>query len=573
VLLARQRPPRRFYLWFGACALGAGLVALAMVYPYLSARHDFNLQRSTSFASSYDGKLGFFANVSESNRSLSFMRYQDRQPGAHEEIAFPGFSALLLALVALVVPAWGALSRVGLKRALLTILYWSALVIAALGDAVLNQSVLQGAFVFGVGVWLLLTRRVLQPFTGAIGVYFALLLLALVLFLGLHPGSWHGAPIRGLYYYLYSYVPGFDGIRKVSRQAVMTTFVVCILAGFGGSWLLSKLRSARARILTSTLVLAALCYELRCFPHPIEPVWSGDEIPAVLRFAASLPAGDLIASFPQNTGRQRFRGDEGLTLHNYLSLYHRHRFVNGQSSWQPPVTELARRALERLPEDGARRALLSIGTRQLIVFGQDLPAGRESLPAELAARPQEYRRLFQQGSDSVFRFLDEPHDPTLELLEAPALPGLAQLVPRTELHAQASLQPSRAGLALDGKESTFWTSARFQESGQYFEVALSEPRPIIALEIDAPGRVLDVPVSYRLSAEKGAEELGVIAEQPLLRFYRAQIFSPEKFVFRLVFARPVVADRLRLSVLQPVPGQYFAVHELRLYAAPQASGI
>jgi hypothetical protein len=568
-LLVRQRPPRRFFFWFGACGASAGIVALAMVYPYFAVRHDFNLQRSASFASSYDGAFGFFANVHETNRTLTGMHHLARQAGAHEEIAFPGFSVMLLALMALAAPAWRALQRVGPKQARVTILLWSALALLAAGFTYLQHSMLPGALLFVAGAWSLARRRLPQPFGGEMGLYFALLLLAVALFLGLNAGVWNGAAVRGLYYYFYTYVPGFDGIRKVSRQAVMTTFVVCILAGFGASWLLSKLRRPRARVLASTALLATICYELRCFPHPVEEVWGGDEVPAVLRFAASLPAGDLLASVPQNTGRKRFRGDQGLTLHNYLSLYHQHRFVNGQSSWQPPVTELARRALEQLPDDGARRALLSLGTRQLIVFGDELKPAQEDLAALLAARPTEYRRIFQQGSHSVFTLLDQ-NDPTLQLLEPPALPASAQLIPAREMRAGSSLQPDRAGRAVDGNRNSYWTSARVQEQGQYFEVELSGPQLVVALEIEAPGRVMDVPVSYRLSTAKGSEDLGLALEQNALRFYRAQIFSPESFVFRLVLPRPIIADRLRLSVEQPVPGHYFSVHELRVYTARDA---
>jgi hypothetical protein len=429
---------------------------------------------------------------------------------------------------------------------------------------------LPGVLVFAAGasVWVFSARRVLpQPFGGKVGLYFALLVLAVLLFLGLAPKAWDGTKLRGLYYYFYTYVPGFDGIRKVSRQAVMTTFVLCILAGFGGSWLFSKLRRAWARGLVTTLLLATICYELRCFPHPVEQVWGGEDVPAVLRFAATLPAGDLVASVPQDDGRWRFAGDAGMALHNYLALYHRHRFVNGQSSWQPPVSELARRALERLPDDGARRALLSIGTRHLLIFGDDLGPGQKDLAAELGARPNEYRLVFQQGSQSVFSLLGAA-DPSFELLTPPPLPALAQLVPSAEMSAQASHQSDSAGSVLDGSEETSWTSGVYQEKGQYLEVQLRSARPLIALEIDAPGQVMDVPVSYRLSASNGADDLGVIAEQRVLRFYRAQIFSPERFVLRLIFPRPIVADRLRFTVEQPVAGYYFSVHELRVYAAP-----
>ncbi|MET0791625.1 MAG: discoidin domain-containing protein [Polyangiaceae bacterium] len=563
-LLVRQRPPLRFFYWFGGAALGAGLVVLLMVQPYFSARHAFDLERSLSFASSYDGKLSFFGNVPLSNRTWTSLHQASKV--SHEEIAFPGLSVLLLAClgISLPMPAWFALRQSSVKWAWSTLLAWSALAIVSGGVTLLGHSMLPGVLVFGGGAWWLALRGVPHPFGGTRGLYLAVLLLAVALFLGLEPLAWHGAPVRGLYYYFYRYFPGFDGIRKVSRQAVMTTFTLCVLAGFGAAWLFSKLERSRDRFLAATVLLAVLCYELRCFPHTTEPVWAGEEVPAVLRFVESLPAPDMIAFTPQNAGRQRFRGDAGMALYNYLALYHQHRFVNGQSSWQPPVTELARRALEHLPDDGARRALLSIGTRHLVVFGDDLKPTREPLPAALEARPLEYRRIFQQRSDSVFTLLD-PGDPSLEPLQPSPLPSLAKLIPASDLHARSSLQTERAALAVDGRAESYWSSGRIQESGQYFEVELNQPRPIVALEITAPGRVMDVPVSYRLSAEKAGQDLGVVAEQPVLRFYHAQIFSPQTFVFRVVFAQPLVADRIRLTVEQPVPGHYFSISELRLY--------
>jgi len=570
VLLVHRRPSRQFLIFFGACAACAGLVTLAMVYPYFAARHDFNLQRSLSFASSYDGKLDFFANVHETNRSLRRLHHVPNAAGAHEEIAFPGFTVLLLASLALARPTFRALRRLGTKQALITLALWSALAFVVAAISVLQYSMLSGAIVFGAGLWWLIRRGGPQPFRGLKGLYFALLLLAVVLFLGLNPLTFRGTEVRGLYYYLYSYFPGFDGIRKVSRQAVMTTFLVCILAGFGARFLFSVLLTPRARALGAALSLAALCYELRCFPHPIERVWGGDEVPELLRFSASLPAGDLLAAIPQDDGRVPFSGDAGMALHNYLALYHRHRFVNGQSSFQPQVTELARLALAALPDDGGRRALLSIGTRHILLFADALGPERADLPAQLAARPLEYRSIFQQGSHSVFSLLDA-QDPSLSLLDPPPLPVLAELIPSSELHPQSPLEPQRAASAIDGDENSFWSSARVQEPGHYFEVGLNEARPIVALEIDAPGRVFDVPVSYRLSAAKGAEDLGVVAEQDQLRFYRAQLYSPEKFVFRIVFPEPILADRLRFTVAQPLPGHYFAIHELRLYAAPASA--
>lgn len=565
VLIMRQRPPLRFFYWFGASALAAGALAFLMVHPYFSARHAFNLERSLSFASSYDGKLSFFGNVSESNRTLIGMRHPESS-GAHEEIAFPGFTVLLLSCLALAVPAFRWLRNGRLPQNLRTVLLWSALVLVSCFSALLGHSLLPGVLVFGVGVWFLTQRGVPYPFVGRRGLYLALLLLALVLFLGIEPLVFRGAPVRGLYYYFYRYFPGFDGIRKVSRQAVMTSFVACVLAGFGVACLFAELRRERARLFGTGVLLLALCYELRCFPHDTERVWAGAEVPAALRFAATLPASDLVASFPLDAGREHFWGDAGLALHNYLALYHQHRFVNGQSSWQPPVTELARRALEHLPDENARRALLSIGTRHLIVFGDELPPEHASLPDALAARPREYRRIFQQGPHSVFSLL-QTDEPDFAPIEPPPLPGHAALVPTETLTAHSVLRPDLAMYAVDGDPDTFWSSGTYQESGHAFEVELREAHPIVALEITGRGHVMDVPISYRLSASNAGRDLGTLAEQNVLRFYRAQIFAPETFVLRVALPRPVTADRLRFTVVQPMPGHYCAINELRVYEA------
>jgi len=565
-LLVRRRPLLRVYYGFGGAALGAGAVAWLMVRPYFSARKNFDLERSLAYAASNDGKLSFFGNVHPTNLTLTGLHHLVKSGAAHDEIAFPGFTALALLTIALVVPVRRALRREG-AEALLTRLAPTAIVaLAAVCSTLGTHSMLVGGLVLALGLWLLARRSQARARGGQRALYVAVLGLAVVMFLGIHPLDWRGAPVRGLYYYFHTYFPGFDGIRKVGRQAVLTSFAICVLSGFGGAWLFARLREPRQRLFATVCLLGGLCYELRCFPHPLEPVWGGRDVPAVLRFAASLPKNELVASLPQTSGQRVFRSDAGMALHNYLALYHHHRFVNGQSSWQPPVTELARRAVERLPDDGARRALLSIGARHVIVFGDDLPANQRGFADALAARPAEYRRVFQQGRDSVFTLLPTD-EPSLELLETPALPANAQRIAPRELSATASLRPRDASRVLDGQEATYWTGGRNQERGQAFEVQLSAPRALIALELSAPPRVMDLPVSFRLRASLGAEDLGVVAEQPLLRLYRDQIFTPKTFVLRVVLPRPVTAERLVISVEQPVPGSYFSIHELRLYEA------
>ncbi|HEU5077290.1 MAG TPA: hypothetical protein VFU02_24030, partial [Polyangiaceae bacterium] len=399
------------------------------------------------------------------------------------------------------------------------------------------------------------------------------------MFLGLTPFEWQGAPVRGLYYYFHTYFPGFNGIRKVSRQAVMTTFAFVVLSGFGSAWLLARAGSMRtprrlvqlARLPSTWVSTAAFgvllsltVFELRSFPHPIAAVWAGDNVPRAYRFMAGLPAHDLVAAVPQNEGRVVFRGDAGRAFHNYLMLYHKHRSVNGQSSYTLPVTDLVERVLKHLPDDGARRALASIGTRHLVVHAGDLP--NPELPVELMRWPSYFRRVFQEGSDSVFTLVPQ-NDPALELLEVPALPARARVVPFDALRASASLGAARAQRGADGNLKSYWSTGKNQARGQYFELELARETSVIAFEIDSPWRVFHVPVSFELAVRRGGSAWQSVARQPVVRLYREQVYAPKTFVFRIVLAVPAPADRIRISVDQPLPGHEFIVHEARVYAA------
>jgi hypothetical protein len=555
----------RFYSWLLGGAFVAGALALCMVYPYFSARDSFELERSLDFASRYDGKLASFAQVHELNRTWTLLRHPTLRPGAPEEIAFPGLLVLALATVSLALPLFAAWKRLGTGALARIGLVWLLLAAGATLLALVCASFLPGALLLLGGGWVLSRRYPSGPFAQHRGAYLGLLLLGVLLFLGLEPLSFRGEPVRGLYYYLYTYVPGFDGIRKVSRQAVMTSFVLAVLAGFGGAALLAALRERWARRVTTGVLLAALVLELRCFPHPIEPVFAAERVPKVLEFVRRLPSSDLVAAVPQDSGRHVLRGDGGMALHDYLALYHKHRFVNGQSSYEPPVTTLARRALERLPDDAARRALLSIGTRHVIVYGEELRPLHADFVDRLLARPEDYRLAFTDGSDSVISLLGA-QDAELELLDVPDMPAEVELVPTSEMRARASQNWRAAALAFDGREDTYWSSGRPQQPGQFFEIQLREPRPIRALEIRAPGHVLDVPASFRLSASLGPQPLEVLIERPHLRLHRGQIFSPKTFVWRVVLAEAVLADRLRITLGQAVPGHFFSMSELSVYA-------
>jgi hypothetical protein len=563
-LIIRHKPARRLYARLAVIAGVAAVTAFTMVHPYFTTRHAFALERSLSFASSYDGKLSFFWNVPETNLTLTAMRHHGETRGAHEEIAFPGFTVLAMLALGLGAPLGRAVRDLGPKKISVIACRWLAIAALVTFATLFAHSMLLGAIVLGLCIWRQARSGGPLPFSGPDGLYLAVALLSVAMFVGLSPLEWRGAPVRGLYYYFHGYFPGFNGIRKVSRQAVMTTFVFALLSGFGSAWLFARLRTTWLRAVVLCALLGTTCYELRCFPHPVRSVWAGATIPDAYRFLASLPPRDLVVTVPDETGVSRFSGDAGAALDNYLMLFHKHRSLNGQSSWLPPVTELVRGALRRLPDDGARRILESVGTRYLLVHAEDLEPSRRDLPEQLAAQPEHYRRVFQQGTQSVFA-LSAASDASSALVDTPALPVGASLVPGSELRANAGLRPEQAERAVDGDPQTFWSSARPQARGQFFELALVQPRRLVALEIDNPGQVLDVPLSFELSVSRDAAGWQTVAERPALRVYRAQVYSPKTFVFRVILANPTWADRIRITIAEPVPARQFVIREARVY--------
>jgi len=569
-LWLRQRPPRRTLLTLLALGAAAAFVALALVHPYFSERKHFDLARSLALAASYDGKLGFFAHVPETNLGLPWLRHPSTLRGAHEEIAFPGFTVLLLGLVALGARGARVREALGGKAAARGALRWLGALLLATAGMLLFHSMLVGVVPLAALVWLRRREppspRVLRA-PGELGLYLLVLALSVLLFLGLEPLALGGRPVHGLYYYLYTYLPGYDGIRKVSRQAVMTTFLAAVLASFGCAGLLARLKARASRWLLFAALLACMTVELRSFPHPLEAQWAGASVPAVYRFVAKLPRDDLIAVAPQNEGKERFRGDAGMALHNYLALYHKHRFLDGQSSFTPPVTDLVRRALADLPSAGAHSVLRAVGADYILIHGADLPEGRRGLADRLQGQPAWYRPIFRDGDDSVFSLLHDAGG-------APALATVADLPPgarrlaQAELALSAKLQPGRARYATDGDPDTLWSTRTPQAPGQSFEVRLSVPHRVVALEIENPGHEMFLPMSYVFEWSLGGGPYRLGRRQPELLLYRAQIYSPKQFLFRIVLPEAVEADRLRLVVDRPMPGIDVVVHEVHVYAIP-----
>ncbi|HXG87575.1 MAG TPA: hypothetical protein VNJ02_04495 [Vicinamibacterales bacterium] len=195
----------------------------------------------------------------------------------------------------------------------------------------------------------------------------ALLMLLVSLWLSLGPtiqSAGRAIDFPGLYGILYTYVPGYNGLRVPARFAMLFFFFLAILAGLGVAFL-----DQRWPRITRGVTLAALVvFLVRATPAamPLNGVLPSEGLappPAYLTPAPELPAiyravdsmlrpGAILAEFPF--------GDSWYDLrYMYFAGTHRRRLLNGYSGIFPP-SFLARQrilATPTLDPEAAQQAL------------------------------------------------------------------------------------------------------------------------------------------------------------------------------------------------------------------------
>lgn len=550
---------RTFALRLAAAGLVAGVLVAPMVYPYFRARQDFGQVRSKELSSRYSGKLADLAKVYPENKALSFMH--DKAEGPAEPIAFPGFTLLLLAAVAALAPIVRALRSAEPKdrnRQLRFVLLAVAAPPLAVAASFVAHSFLAGLLVViaSIMAWRRLrSERLLPPLTA---VYVALLALAVALYLGPVPFEHGGAEVHGLYYYLYRYAPGFDGIRYVSRFAVLIMLALAVLAGFGATLLLRGPRGAR--LAGFTVLLCAMLLELRNAPVTLARLPSKSHLPPVYEWLARHPGPEPIATIPAYTmGYYGARND-------YFALFHRRRTIDGKSSWMPPVTYTHIYETRRFPRSSGMRLLQTLGAKYLVLHTEEMRDRAARVLRWLDGRPESYQRRFASGEQYVYEILPSK-DSSLTLLSTPKIPEAAVLVPRTDLDMRAGSAPTHVRQAIDGDTASRWESGRNQHAGMWFELHLRRARELVALELTDYEDAFEAPAAFRLSVTDPDGKVQVVMERPLLRYYYDQVYHPRTFAFRIVLPRPVLTQSVRVELLDGVAGRRLSIHEAKLWAA------
>jgi hypothetical protein len=384
--------------WVGlaTAAVATFVATLPFLLPYLEVQRLYAFERPFGEVLAFSANVWSYATAAEAIHLWgSVLRLYPHGEGE----TFLGTAAVLLTILAVVVATLEA--RASARQAPATTGWrrWSVLLFELLllmqGSAWLS-TMIGGGFnlrlgpitvrastplrlltqaLIALGVLLVLsprwrhaTRRWLaNPATGMA----ALLLLAVWLSLGPAPSAGDSRVSGfGLYGLLYSYVPGFTGVRVPARYAMVAGIFLAITAAYGAAWLGRRSWGTAALVALGLLVVA----DGAAMPLPMNHTWGTSEAtppariypasaaPSVYRELRAMPADTVVTEFPFGDPAWEIRAV-------YYAGVHGKPVVNGYSGAFPPGYMRRVAQLRRLDADpeGAWSALVGAGTTHVVV--------------------------------------------------------------------------------------------------------------------------------------------------------------------------------------------------------------
>ena len=227
-------------------------------------------------------------------------------------------------------------------------------------------------------------RRFVRGVAGStLGFYASATLAAALLALGPLITSL-GRPLgAGPYYWLFRYVPGFDGIRVPSRYLMLVACFLAVLVGLGVAALLMRLsrRAGVALVATASAIILAESWVVpmpsnvrlvsRGFELSPRELYTGQDMGPLYQYVRDAPGDVTLIEFPF--------GDTAYDiLATYYAGYHRRPLVNGYSGFFPESYLRRATFLDHIPSDleTAYKAVQSSGATHAIVHEAAFENGR-----------------------------------------------------------------------------------------------------------------------------------------------------------------------------------------------------
>jgi hypothetical protein len=346
-------------------------------------------------------------------------------------------------------------------------------VVIAFAGLTLTSALAHSPFAATAAFWGMAASLCVPFPRGTVGLYILIALAAAVLSLGPLP-TVGGRPLLSLgpYLWLYSIVPGFDGLRVTARFGVLVQLAAAILAGFGIASVTSRL-SLRARAAV-VLILAAVSLAEAHSPIALATVGPKGRPPdaPLYRWLAQQPEGAVLELPIEPAGSTTTRS----FLYEYATLTHRHRIVNGATGYSSPLQDFLGGPVSPLT-DGSRATdvvamLRALDVRYVVVHDSGWPAfddvrttiERLRFPAEQVTETTRF-----DGATVISLRRDEPEQ---------RVRVLGEPVGAASIQSSAFDLPDRLALAFDGDPETRWFSGRPQRGDEWVALTFDVPRDI-----------------------------------------------------------------------------------------------
>jgi hypothetical protein len=202
------------------------------------------------------------------------------------------------------------------------------------GERWSEHSLFFGLVALGLAALGLVTVKTVGRRRGLLLLYAIMTLIGLILSFGPERRMPENPTLWLPYRLLYDYVPGFAAIRVPARFAIIVSFGVAVLAGFGAAFLLKRVRWRAA---TTGFICAAITLEAASLPIPLTPIAAAEQTPEVYYWLAQQPGKDVVLELPMPYPWITLGYTEAPRV--YYSAVHGKQLINGYSGFFPPVYE------------------------------------------------------------------------------------------------------------------------------------------------------------------------------------------------------------------------------------------
>ena len=392
------------------------------------------------------------------------------------------------------------------------------------------------------------------------GVYATIALSAFVLSLGPEPTAWGETLMSsGPYDWLLKVIPGLDGLRAISRIAVVVYLGLAVLAALGVRFILDWLPRRAGLIACVMLTGVVLAEGYRPMPYVNFEVQAGPDDDQAYAWLRESPPGAVlelpfIGAEPMNTARFMYR-----------TLQHKHPIVNGRSGYLSPLVHFLRNAAspihnpERLAE--VLPVFRALGVQYIVVHESQFANqqhARLTLEALRGSRDQLFR-IAEFGTTTVF-WLAEWH--------APPLTDITNLtrIARSEFQVTASHMPQRLEFAFDGDLDTRWLSGQQQTGHEWIEIQFDRPRDLGKVYIEIARRSLgDYPRELLVEvADDGTNFQTLYRGAGMLELMQGFLRDEHRAPIDIRLP-PNRTSTLRLRQTGQAAPWYWSIHELTLW--------